>query len=70
MPMGFSVSPVIGPKKVGDFQSDLILRSYETMIKRGSIRKERLSWAVSPPTRDIVAPEKQSSQCCVEEYGV
>jgi len=32
---GLFISPVIGPKKVEDFQSDLILRSYEIMINKG-----------------------------------
>ena len=31
---GLFISPVIGPKKVGDFQPDLIMHSYEIMINK------------------------------------
>ena len=30
---GLFISPVIGPKKTGDFHSDLIMRSYEILIE-------------------------------------
>jgi ATP sulfurylase len=32
---GLFISPVIGTKKSGDFQTDLIMRSYETLIANG-----------------------------------
>ena len=33
---GLLISPVLGPKKMGDFRSELIIKSYQMMIKNGS----------------------------------
>jgi ATP sulfurylase len=33
---GLLISPVLGPKKVGDFRSELVLRSYQMMIRNGA----------------------------------
>jgi pyruvate kinase len=32
---GLYISPVIGPKKIGDFQPEMIMRSYEVLINNG-----------------------------------
>ena len=68
---GLFISPVIGPKKVGDFQSDLILRSYETMIKKGDLSGKKGCLGQFLHLPEILWPQRNSLHNVVsKEYGV
>ena len=39
---GLFISPVVGPKKAGDYESDIVLKSYELLIERQYLLGERV----------------------------
>ena len=66
---GIFIHPVIGSKKSGDFNSDIIIKSYEIMIKKHYPKKKVLLGAFLTHSRYAGPREALFTAICRQNYG-